>query len=138
MPSSYFFRAVTLFEQQPFQICKFFSVLSFFQNSNFFRVKLLPSSYLLTIARSLGQLLFQNKDGGATFLKQAFLYSINFSRATTFSTKLILQKRYLLRKAGFLNQSIFQKSNIPELTFSEGVILHSCTSFPQLQFLFIS
>ena len=35
------------------------------------------------------------------FSKQVFLYSIKFFRTATFSTKLILQKRYLLRTAIF-------------------------------------
>ena len=46
LPSNYFWRAVTFLEQQLFQICHFFSVFNFFQNSNFFGAKLLPSSYV--------------------------------------------------------------------------------------------
>ena len=57
-PSSYFFRAVTFLEQQLFQISHFFPAVTFFQKSIFFRSKLLPSSYLLVIGCSLGQLLF--------------------------------------------------------------------------------
>ena len=120
----------------------------YLQNSNFFRVKLLPSSYLLRTDISLAATflqkeLVQNRDTHrrATFSKQIPLYSITFFRTATFTTKLILQKTYLLRTAIFLeklhfgNSYFFRKAMLPNLLFSEEVLLRSCTSFPQLHYL---
>ena len=114
----------------------------YLQNSNFFRVKLLPSSYLLRTDISLAATflqkeLVQNRDTHrrATFSKQVPLYSVTFFRTATFSTKLILQKTYLLRTAIFLekllfgNSYFFRNSMLPNLTFSRRGI------FTQLHFL---
>ena len=68
-------------------------------------------------------------------MKQAFLYSINFSRATTFSTKLILQKRYLLRKAFLFQKSwLFESVNFSEKQYSRTYFFRR-GNLTQLHFL---
>ena len=114
LQSNQFDKTVTFAEQLCFQRCYFFgtptfsdlslllsSFFVFFQNTSLFKAQLLLSSYLFRIDNSLGQLLgiilFRNKDRRTTFSKQVLLYSTKFLRTATFSTKLILQKRHLLR-----------------------------------------
>ena len=66
--SRYFFRASASFEELLFQNSHFFRTSYFFQNSYFSRAKLLPSSHVLRIGSSLGQLHF----GTATFFVEEF------------------------------------------------------------------
>ena len=89
-----------------------------------------PSSYLLRIYSSLGQLLFWranffrikiSTEQLNNFLKQVLLLlcSIEFFRTATFSIKLILQKRYLLGAAGFFRKSYFlQTANFSKKQYS--------------------
>ena len=109
-----------------FKNCQFFSVEFFFQNNNslewnFFRADTFSEDKPV-----------QNKDiyRGATFSKQVLLYSIKYFRTAAFSTKVPFKNSYYFRKATFWKQLMFQKSNIPQLTFSEEVLFkHSCTSY---------
>ena len=84
----------------------------FFQNSYFFRAKLLRSSHYLRIRRSLGQFLF----GTATFLEEELL------RMKMSVEDLLFQSRFFCTESQvfllhFGKRRIFQKSNIPHYLF---------------------
>ena len=113
-------------------------------NSNFFRAKLLPSSYLLKINSSLGELLSRRYFlyRRATFSKQVLSCCIKFFRIATFSIKLIFQKRYLLRKATFLqklpfrNSYFFRKSIFRDLPFQTRYFYANVLPFHSYTFQF--
>ena len=124
--SSYFFRTAA-FLRSSFLWTVTFSLL-LFQNSFFFRAKLLQSSHFLRIGIYLGscfskQLPFWRKNclekkdiyRRATFSKQVLLHIINFFRKAIFWKKLIIQKSntlyyLLLLESCFLEQQpLFQR-----------------------------
>ena len=109
--------------------------------------------------------LVPNKDiyRRATFLNHVLLHSINFIRIDTFSTKVRIQNRYLFRTITLLEKANFSKRNSSKMhtllfqktclfissycfrratfsqhTFSENLLFHNYSSFPQLRFLSIN
>ena len=109
--------------------------------------------------------LVPNKDiyRRATFLNHVLLHSINFIRIDTFSTKVRIQNRYLFRTIKLLEKANFSKRNSSKMhtllfqktclfissycfrratfsqyTFSENLLFHNYSSFPQLRFLSIN
>ena len=115
-----------LFKELPFSEQLLLSNSHFFQNSYFFRAKLLPSSHFLR----LGQVLFRRP----TFLVEKLF------RRVTFWKKLIFRKINIPHCLFFLD-SYFSIA----VTFSEelhNILFHkgcySTATFPVLHFLFIS
>ena len=97
----------------------------FFQNSYFFRAKLLPSSHHLSIGRSLRYLFF----GTAIFLEEEFFW-------TKISTEeLLFRSRYFCTTATFSEElhfgkkRIFQKSNIPHYPIFPEICLFREAAF---------
>ena len=102
----------------------------FFQNSNF-----LPGRYLLRIYSSLGRLLFRRTNLfrikiEELLFRSRYFYTVSkqnsyfFNKANS-SKEVTFKKSCFLRETTFLNQLIFQKSNIPQLTLTQLVLLHS-------------
>ena len=107
--SNYFNTTVTFSEQVFFQICYIFWGASIFrtvtslrqsasQNSYFFRTQLLPSSYLLRISSSLGQVLSEHRLFGREIVK-------------TFTEEVLFRSRYLWAASTFSEELLFVKAN---------------------------
>ena len=136
-PNSYFFKAV-LFSTAAFSNLFTSSQEVFFQNSNYFRVKLIPSSYLLGIDSSLGQPLFQRMIFRIKIEELLFRSRYFYTVVATFSTnkanspkEIHFKKSYFFRKSTTSNQLLFQKSKIPQLRYSDTTTLsfHNYNSF---------
>ena len=94
------------------------SFFFFFQNSNIFRAKHLPSSYFLRIGRFLGELLVRRKNlfGMKTFTEELLFEAVTSiqdqgSQDSYFSSKVLLPKmRYFFQTAIFFQQRYFLKT----------------------------
>ena len=86
----------------------------FFQNSYFFRAKLLPSSHFLRMGSSLGQLLFR----AATLLAKE-LFKIKISTEELVFWKVLLHRIKFFRRALFWRKTSFSEKQYSTLpTFS--------------------
>ena len=112
-----------------------------FQNSFFFKAKLLQSSHFLTLGSYLEQLLFEatiflakelfrKKDiYRRTTFSKLFLHIINFFRKATFWKKLLIQKSNALYYLLFLESCLFRAA-----AFSKDATFYSITFSGDLLF----
>ena len=156
--SSQFFRVTTSTQQLHFRSSYFFQYSYFFllfQNSFFFRAKILQNSHFLRIRSSLWQslsgtaifslfrikiskkeLLFQSRYFCAvsTFSKRYIMEKVNFSEKKfsvlpTFSGELPFWSGYFFIRRYFLKQLLFQKSYIFTTYFFRSVTISQLRFF---------
>ena len=104
----------------------------FFQNSYFFRAKLLPSSHFSTIGSSLGQLLIgklpfskhqeEQNFGKASFSDKSDILHYLLFRAATYSKDVTFYNSYFFRRAIFFTKYFFRRITISQLCFLSTAI----------------
>ena len=107
----------------------------YFQESNFFRAKFLPRSYLMRVDSSLGRLLLRRRNLFTIkiSIEELLFRSRYFYTASNFSEQLLFQQRYF-KIATFQWSFFLETVNFLEKQYFATYFFRRCT-FTQLHFL---